>query len=167
MSYSRDDVKTHYGSDRPAVNVKVRAWPFWAGVDFDGIAGEEGAPGFSEAWIEAHLSPEHVDGVFWRTCENEWEQLAQDAAEVFGDYRVTVEQDGRSGGWAVVRGLPDLGEWDAVLLGKWRRFERYARSIADGIPELMAETIAINQWQSWRAAYVFSFGDVGELAAAA
>ncbi len=160
MTYTKEDVQTHYGSDRPAVNVKVRNWPFWKDVDFDYLAREFDAPGFSEEWIEQYLSEDTVESYFWSTCEFEWEMVEQDAQEIFDSYNVTVEADGRSGGWAVVLGLPGIEEWDAVLLAKWRKFEKYARQTADDIPTQMAGSIALNAYPAWRTAFVCSFGDV-------
>src|SRR5215471_5642104 len=114
-SYSRDDVETHDGADRPAVNVKVytsmdHAWRDWPEHEPDAD------PRFTKEWIEENISEESLDWLFWHVCEFEFEYLADWAAEIFKGYRIRVERDGRSGGWAVVTGLPSLEEWDAVLL---------------------------------------------------
>ena len=87
-----------------------------------------------------------LDAIFWQTCEWEFEYLegwatgsgplGEDA--LFPDDNVTLEQDGRSRRVDRSRGrfLPDIDEWDAVRLARWRRFERIARGIADDIPYL-------------------------------
>lgn len=46
-------------------------------------------------------------------------------------YHVQVYAAGRSGGWLVVSGLPDVEAWDAIDLARWRRFERLIRDLAD------------------------------------
>ena len=42
----------------------------------------------------------------------------------------------------------ELEEWDAVLIARWRRFERIAREIADGIPFQMLADIYLNQFEA-------------------
>ncbi len=134
-------METHYGSDRPAVNVKVYR-SLWD-VKFPL---EDAPEGITREWIES-LGEDRLDELFWDTCSFEWEMIAQDAAEIFGPH-VKVEQDGRSGGWAVVTGLDDIADWDAVALAKWRRFEKYARAIAHGVPEQMVYSLACNEWET-------------------
>lgn len=150
-SYSRNDVSTHYGSDRPAVNVKVYdsledAWKM-----FERDEGPDG--GFSVDWVRENISEEVLDATFWATCESEFEHLegwatGTDGGDpIFPDDSVSLEQDGRSGGWVVVLGLPDISEWDAVRLARWRRFERIARDIADGIMAGVLSSLYINEYE--------------------
>jgi hypothetical protein len=150
-SYSREDVKTHYGADRPAVNVKVHRGIEYAWQAFS--EQENHDPRFTLEWIREHVSDETADAIFWMTCEYEFEALASYAADdpdaIFADYGVTVEQDGRSGGWAVVVGLPPIDEWDAVLLAKWRKFERIARATADDVPYQMLCALLCNEFELW------------------
>jgi hypothetical protein len=151
-SYSRDDVQTHsdhFGPARPAVNVKVYrtfrdAWPEYERAERDDER-------FTLEWIEENLSDDELDAYFWSACESEFEYLegwatGSDGAEdsLFPDDRVRLWTEGRSGGWIVVDGLPDIEEWDAVRLARWRKFERIARSVADGIPLQMLGSIEIN-----------------------
>lgn len=162
-TYSRDDVQTHYGSDRPAVNVKVytgprEAWLDWARYEPDAD------PRFTEEWVEEHISEQTLDSLFWLTCEFEWEMVEQDATEIFGSH-VRVEQDGRSGGWAVVAGLPEIEEWDAVALAKWRRFERVARAIAADIPYQILSSVYLNDFEAWKDEEMERNGDVDVAAA--
>lgn len=153
MTYSRDDVQTHYGSDRPAVNVKVygnlsdgfRDLAKYASADFGEIP-----EGFTEEWVRETFSDDYLDESFWMTCRFEWEMVEQDAEEIFGK-GTTLEQDGRSGGWAVVTSLPPIEEWDAIMLGKWRRFEKYAQAIAADVPYQMVSGLLMNEWE-WRVA---------------
>lgn len=107
---------------------------------------EDAPAGLTLEWIRKSLSDEELDALFWRTCESEWEMLQQDAEEIFGA-GVEVNAGGRTGGWACVTGLSDISEWDAVMLAKWRRFARYARQTADGVPEQMVYSLACNEWE--------------------
>lgn len=71
-------------------------------------------------------------------CEQGWEDIQEDARQCFPDLPTTsrgeVTPEGRSAGWAIIPALPPLEEWDAVMLMRWRRFEKYARQGADEIP---------------------------------
>ena len=53
-------------------------------------------------------------------AERFWEDAEDTARDIFGDKSLTVYSEGRSGGWLVVNGLPDIEYWDAIMLGKWR-----------------------------------------------
>ena len=153
-TYTKDDVQTHYGSDRPAVNVKVygsiRDLKVW-----DAFRRDEGPDdGFTLEWIEENVSDEQVESTFWHCCEFEFEYLEgwatgsdEGGDPLFPDDSVSLEIDGRSGGWIVVHGLPDIEEWDAVRLARWRKFERIARDIADGIPVQMLSSLYINEYE--------------------
>lgn len=152
-TYSRDDVQTHYGSDRPAVNVKV----------YDSLADgfrkfqkyePEADSAFTLEWIEENVSDEQLDSLFWMVCADGVEQAVEDAREILGVHRQDVEQDGRSGGWLVVTGLPDLEEWDAVQLAKWRKFERYAKALAGDVMYQVVSGVYLNdyEWQKDEAA---------------
>ncbi len=152
MAYSRDDVQTHYGSDRPAVNIKV---PYRSLEDAwkDHERDERTDDGFTVEWIEENISGEKLDRLFWDACSFEleylegWATSTEPGDSLFPDDRVTFEQDGRSGGWLVVHGLPDIEDWDAVRIARWRRFERIARDIAAGIPAQVISLVYINDWQ--------------------
>ena len=152
-TYSRDDVQTHYGPDRPAVNIKVyrSVWDdaVWSEFERDADPDEDFAQ-----WMQDNISDEQLDACFWNVCEWGVEYLTgwatgSDAAgdRLFPDHDVRIEQDGRSGGWLVVKGLPDLEDWDAVLLGRWRKFERIARDIADGVPVNVLSSLYINEYE--------------------
>lgn len=145
--YSREDVQTHYGSDRPAVNVKVSRSLADGYRDFQRYE-PDADERFTLEWIEETFSDEYLDGLFWMTCEHEWEMVEQDAETVFGS-GVTVERDGRSGGWAVVHGLGDIEEWDAIAIAKWRRFERYAKLLASDVPYQMVASLFYNEFERW------------------
>lgn len=150
MTYRKADVRMHsdgFGPRRPAVNVKVHAG--LEAIDWDAVHWEAGDDAMSEGWLREHLSDDALQGWWDVACGLGFEQARQDAREIFGSH-VNVYSEGRSGGWIVVDGIPDLEDWDAVMLGKWRRFERAARETADDIPTRTALLIAINVYPEWR-----------------
>jgi hypothetical protein len=147
-SYSRDDVETHYGQNRPAVNVKVYDSLADGFRAFQGYEPDADSA-FTLEWIEENVSDESLDSLFWRVCADEVEQAVTDAREILGVRAQDVEQDGRSGGWLVVTGLPDLEDWDAVQIAKWRKFERYAKSLAGDVMYQVVSSVYLNdfEWQ--------------------
>lgn len=151
---SKEDVEFHsdFGRDsRPAVNVKVNNAYGWATdetlirkVLADNSA-ETDAPDFLR-YMEEHAEDERLGMAAWEAaCESAWEMLQNDGREVFGR-GVKVWQEGRSGGWAVVDGLPDFDSWDAMDLNRWRTFARYARNLADDVPYLMVDFAYFNAY---------------------
>lgn len=155
-TYSRDDVQFHsdgYGREsNPAVNVKVYTGLRDCWKEF--ARDELPDPRFTLDWIEDNASAEHLDAIFWSACEAEFEYLegwvtGSEGDSLFPGHRVTLEREGRSGRWAVVHGLPELEEWDAVLLARWRKFERIAKEIAAGIPYQMLSSLYINDFEIW------------------
>lgn len=165
MAYSRDNVQTHseMGRERhPAVNVKVRDW--WPRSHTDDmlrrIATEQGYdPDAFTAWW--HATAEKCAGAnagfdfewlqpWWdAVAEQAWEDFEEIASEVFPT-SVEVYSEGRSSGWLVVHRLPDIEEWDAVALGRWRRFERLCRSLCDEtyVAERITELVLINRFDA-------------------
>lgn len=139
MSYSKKDVEFHSDgcgrTARPAVNIKVRG--DWRRVplplEFGRCDGEpvRSAPEFTRDWVEAHEAA--FEAAWGQACENGVEQLIEDAKTLFGKH-VKVYQEGRSGGWLVVEGLPRFDSWNAVMLGKWRQWECYCQAEARAVP---------------------------------
>jgi hypothetical protein len=125
MGYSKENVRWHsdHGPSRPAVNVKH--WP-----DFDrDVPWTEFEPDFKE-WVLTvmEIAERSGDYTAWEiAAESCWEQVQVDAEEIFETDRIKVWSQGRMGGWAVVDGLPDFDSWDAIMLNKWRKFERWRR----------------------------------------
>lgn len=74
------------------------------------------------------------------------------------------QREGFQPAWA------DLEEWDAIALGRWRRFEKWARAAADHVPSEMLTLLAINQYdahlreQEEHAAMLDKWADVAGLA---
>lgn len=148
--YSKEDVSFHsdgFGRERlPAANVKVRRSIHDVKFPVDDAPDE-----LTLEMIESKLSEDYLNELFWHVCSSEWEWLEDYAKEIFEGWSIEVEAQGRSGGWACVKGLPDIEEWDAVLLAKWRKFERAAKETADYIPEQMVISIGINEYETWEA----------------
>jgi hypothetical protein len=156
--YTREDVQFHsdgYREGRPAVNVKVYRDLRDAWADFEREEPEHD-PRFSLDWIEENMNADEIDSYFWGACESERDYLVayatedEDAIFPVSQYgRLSIEQEGRTGGWLAVGGLPDLEEWDAVLLARWRKFERIAREIADTVPLQALLSIYLNAFEWW------------------
>ena len=154
--YTKADVQfhsEHFGPSRPAVNVKVRRsiWghPLPLELGRSKPANDPAAEWtihttpewFTHEWIEEHIPDHVIDEFFWSACESGWESLQVDAEEIFGSH-VKVYGEGRSSGRCVVEGLPDFDSWDATMLAKWRKFEKWARQQADDVPYQMLVMLA-------------------------
>ena len=167
---AREDVviSYHQGSESlPMVNVKsYRGWRELVDDDFyDAIADTVGEDhpimrdGVKMAREEIMTWGERCStrGEWWweeLAREFAWEELQDQARETFGalGYTVKVWSEGRSGGWAVVEGLPsferdpDGAGWDdddhaddpwredGELLAAWSEFVRDCRIAVDGYP---------------------------------
>jgi hypothetical protein len=160
-SYSRDDVQTHSDSfrpSRPAVNVKIYdsfedvKLPLCLG----GVANADGSDfhwvytedAYTHEWVRENVNDQTFDSYFWDACSDGVGMIQEEAREIFGN--VEVYQEGRSGGWIVVDGIPDIEDWDAVQLAKWRRFEKITRAYADDVMRSCVTSIYMNayEWQT-------------------
>ena len=148
-TYTKEDVERSYhrGSEGlPMVNVKVYGGLREGLRDFQKYE-PDADPRFTEEWIEEHC-PDEDGSRFWLACEWGFETLQEEAREMFGRH-VVVYAEGRSGGWAVVSGLPPVDEWDAVALAKWRRYEKFARAEAADIPYQIVSGCYLNEFPEW------------------
>jgi hypothetical protein len=150
-TYSRDDVDTYYTWSRerlPSINVKTSGYG-WE-KEAARVAADNDVPGFTSEWCEANISEDTANALWEWAIESGREDIANDADLVYEDtpWSPKCSYDGRSGGHLVVDGLPDLDEWDAVLLGKWRRFERYVRAIVDDQGYRMADMAWANMYEA-------------------
>lgn len=126
--YSKNDVKKHYsgcgyGPSLPAVNVKVYSmWHLTAKIQEEFKCSLEVA---DKALNYAFESAQEAFWEYWQDKSGDLENGLHGSPEYayFPGYDVTVNCGGRSGGWLEVEGLPDIDDWDAVMLGRWRRFE--------------------------------------------
>jgi hypothetical protein len=151
----KDEIQTHgdgfgYGRSRPAFNVKVydylrdeetlqRAWADFFGGPYD-----------PRAWaLWESMSDEEKQGYHDFACESESETFTEtDVPEVFPG--AEAYHEGRSGGWIVLDGLPDVEEWDAVMVAKYARLAKWARLYVEDIPFQTAGLFLINRWESDR-----------------
>lgn len=135
----------------PAVNVKVyrqtptrEQWESLAGEFPDGREREALAKVRAE-WDKLFEDDDTAWTVFEWACEEAREDLSNDATEwIWPDQDVAVEFHGRQGGWACVKGLPDVETWDAIALGKWSRFVKCAEVCRDAVPRSMAWHAVVN-----------------------
>lgn len=156
--FSKDDIETHgvgYGGRAvPAVNVKIR-W-YFPHENTLGLFAQLQAefPGFDRAFVEA-LSDTRLEGFWQMACEHAWQNLESDTNGEHNDQPifgrpVEVFSEGRSAGWACVKGNPagdDPAEWDDGAVARWGRFAELARSLADDVPYQWLWLIAANVWQ--------------------
>ena len=144
------EVSYHQGTrGLPMVNVKLNF-----GFDLEGVAAQH-TDEFSDPLFPAWLAEQtkgaarNTDAAYESALEVGWMHLSDDAVNVFGD-RTKVYSVGRSGGWCVVEGLPPVETWDALLLGKWTRFAKYAEQTTRDIPYLMVDTLYCNEFAQYR-----------------
>jgi hypothetical protein len=137
MRKSEIERSYHNGTEGlPMVNVKQYRWDLTV-EEVESLRGE--FPFLPADNRRAHnLLVDVVEEYEWVVDagrELGWEYLQSDAEGVYDDtpYAVQVWSQGRSGGWAVVHGLPDVDEWDAIMVAKWAKFAKWARQHADGI----------------------------------
>jgi len=153
-----DDMDSHsldgFWEPLPALNVKV--FHDFHGVDFDELREELGLddklaparPGeaplvFSQQWIEERFdlndngprSQEFYDAPYTFAVESGWVFAQERAADLFAEtpYTVKVRAAGRSGGWAVLEGLPSMRDmrWIQEKFEELDRVEEEIRSYAD------------------------------------
>lgn len=157
---TKEDVQFHsegFGPGRPTVNVKV----------YDSInevklplalsqSSKDGGktfetnysdPEFTVEWIEANLTEQDIEEFWQLALEDGWQILQEEAERIFDDTNIKVYSEGRSGGWAVVEGIKDFEDWDAVDLSKWRAFANYARAVADDSPHRCLDLVYANVFE--------------------
>lgn len=132
MSYSRNNVTMHrdgYADPLPAVNVKI--YTPLARRDAEEVARMAGADARKlGAFVRDMERGKMPEWVFEQSCDSGWCDIKDDAINCFG-HGVKVWQQGRSGGWCVVDGLPPIETWDAIMLGKWWQFERWVKQTVE------------------------------------
>ena len=111
-------VKMHrdgYGPSHPAINVKVHRF---GGNDLQAaIVARFACP--------PEVASKAAEIAYDCQVEDFWRDDADDAGAVaiFGP-GVKVYSEGRSDGWLVVHGLPEVEDWTAKDLRKWQKYER-------------------------------------------
>jgi hypothetical protein len=135
----KEQIETHsdgYGrSSHPAVNVKVRNFPSAYQVAEHFQCSEETAA-------------KALEYAFESAQQNFWESAEELARHYLKQSGLEVYSEGRSGGWLVVHGLPDIESWDAIMVSRWSRFaDAVAREVAYLCSEEQVfESIEANQW---------------------
>ena len=140
-------VTMHYdrGSANPAVCVKVYD-PTPSDKILRAVAhGYDYDPDDFVAFF-ATLSDETLWTFHGFAAEVAFEDAQSDADYIFDGCTPKVYQEGRSGGWLTVHGLPDPEEWTAPLHVKWQRFEAGVKAQLAAFPELLATLVAINAY---------------------
>lgn len=146
---SKADIEMHrdgwYSDPLPAINVKVRKYV--SDADCALVvqhAGDEPAPDFTAEWMEER---DEEGEWWWIAAEHLRETIQEDALNLWGPRSgVEIEFHGRQGGWAVVSGLPDVEEWDAIALGRWRTFNKWVGQIVADHPYMHADLMYHNVW---------------------
>ena len=104
---------------------------------------EPGLP-FGWDWMEARFGDGGPEGPYELALEAAWTQIRYRAVELFVPlgYAVTVEQMGRSGGWAVLHGLPTVEDF-GVTEAEPDRSHLYGLAREADLPLLLG---AIGEW---------------------
>ena len=144
----KSDIDTHGERGRiyPAINVKVYRM------------------GWNDETVSEHFkcSPETASKAarysFESAQEQFWEDVKEEAHELFGN--VGVYSGGRSGGWLEVHDLPELEYWNAIMVSKWARLEKWVREEIAYLTswDYHREAIESNQWAK-DGAEKFNFTD--------
>jgi hypothetical protein len=151
---SRNDVQRSYHQGQnlePMVNVKVHSFEIPKGEAFAELVSEHDLdPKLArldltdlrtlvEQYLEKHEWP------FEAACESNFEYASDRAKEdFFPDHNVKVWSAGRSGGWLLVDGLPDVDSWGVGLLTKWNEFAKFCEPLVEDIPRSMAWNVLAN-----------------------
>lgn len=135
----KSEVQTHsdrpYGSQYPAVNVKIYQW------------GPGDASVVTRFKCPEKQAEKALEYAFNSAQWHFWKGAEEYATEVFGK-GVKVYGAGRSSGWLIVVGLSDVETWDAIQLGKWAKFVGIIREEIKGLgdADVILEDIDANQW---------------------
>jgi len=137
-TYSKKDVEISYHqfhSGYPMVNVKDRS-NNWNAI-------REAFPDADEKQLERAIG-------FWFDGAQElfWNEDAPDLLRECLGKSAKLYSAGRLGGWLVVEGLDPVDEWDAIALGRWRKFEAAIRRCVKSLTtaECAIEDIEANRW---------------------
>jgi hypothetical protein len=148
---SKADVQTSYHqshSGQPMLNIKV-----WTTRDDIECAarqyGSELAEPLFLEWLRNVATDEQLESADSFARELGWEMATDDAANAFPNRSVKVWSAGRSGGWLVVNGLPDVADWDAIQLGQWRQYAKWVDATVADHAYRVADILRHNQFESW------------------
>jgi hypothetical protein len=138
--YRKADIEFRGG--HPAVPFDTDGIWWGHGVDAlhrsnEDAEGDRIDPRFTVEWVEANLSYEAIADDLRDGAEAAWEHLEHDAEELFGA-AARVEGDGYGHAVVVTYTESDVAGWDAVAVGRWARFEKWAGQQAADVPYLAA-----------------------------
>jgi hypothetical protein len=168
-----DVQRSHHNGTRglPMLNVKNYGW-----IGHDTIrrwrdAGHEFS-GDSEFWdwLEQRLADDEMFNSWWDVAlEDGWDLIREELdgwRETLPDYprpfpgynvakrharpgygEIQVWSAGRSGGWLVIEGLPDVDTWDAIMLSRWRRFAMIVDDVNADTEYRTVWSIYANVWE--------------------
>lgn len=134
-----------FGEARPAFNIKRYTFHEQPQSAYDAAMLELGLPtgDFTPAWVSSHVNEDAHNEWADITAQSLIEAFRNDVRDLFGDV-VTVMQEGRSGGWLALEGLPDVDTWDGAMLAQWRELGQYADAYVASWPEEVVKMIASN-----------------------
>lgn len=140
----KTDIETHWdhGLSHPAVNIKVDLWHLGEFIR------DVGGADFLAWWesLEEGVQEDMVEAVRYWATEDGFEQAKELASDIFSQ-SVEIWQKGRSGGWLVVQGLPDIDTWDAIMVSRWGRFHKAVSAIVNDFPYTVAGLIHANLYE--------------------
>src|SRR5687767_15153513 len=107
------------------------------------------------------VAEQALEYAYESAVERFWNLAKDDVDNVFGSRpKLEVYSEGRSGGWLVVQGLPNVETWDAIQLGKWAQYAKYIRETIKWLAsaEEILDAIESNRWAE-EGAELYNFQD--------
>lgn len=131
----------HYSYECPVLNVKdyesYRGYAERIAKDFH-IDEERAEKTLEKAYERAKED-------FWNSVDPDWCDESP-FARAFPGIDLQVGSTGRSGGWLIVIGLPDVSGWDAVMLRKWQKGAKAVYEIMEYCQSYEAIAYYIDEW---------------------
>lgn len=126
----------HGGEWHPAVNVKV----YGLDITPDDVRRRFGC--------DERTAARALEWAWEAMREDFWEFSARGLAEEYFGGGVEALQEGRSGGWLAVNGLPPVDEWDSAMREKWAEFESHVLTCIGDATDTgnLIDTIEANGW---------------------
>ncbi len=167
--FTKSEVTMHaemYRTANPAVNVKV----YSMGASIQDVVERFGCTE-EQAEHAMEFASECACEQFWeywQDTKGDFENGISGSKEYayFPGHDVSIDCEGRSGGWLIVNGLPEVCEWDAILVSRWNKFQK---AVKDDVAyrmgkDVLLEDIAANEWHKPHSSkYNFCDTDKGTL----
>lgn len=149
-------LRYEHGRKLPALSVKVRNFRMTAETVATVAEEFEPDPGFTLEWAERyeHERAEEFAYVYGAVCEDLFEFGEERAREAFQPlgYDVKVWSSGRSSGWIVLDGLPDVEDWSPELRAAWEQFAKECEETLADIPYRVVWSLRANVWETEKEA---------------